>query len=220
MEPKSWHKFRLHPGYNWRALGEGADRGWLLLTAVLLAGSVLAMAFPAPWLDWQPALAATQPWRAWTAAWLHWSEQHLGANLLAGAVVGAYGFAAQLPRAQTWAWAAAWPLTQLGLLSRSELLHYGGLSGVLHAGVAIVCLHLLVQARGGRRWIGAGVALGLVIKLISEKPWGAVLQRSADWDITLAPLAHATGALAGLLCGAVALLVLRRRRRDAAERAA
>lgn len=200
-------------GQDLRAGGAGAARGWLVLTAVLMGGSVFAMAFPAPWLDWQPALAATQPWRAWTAAWLHWSEQHLAANLLAGAVVGAYGWTAQLPRAQAFAWAAAWPLTHLGLLSRPDLLHYGGLSGVLHAGVAIVCLHLLVHARGRRRWIGAGVALGLVVKLISEKPWGAVLQRSADWDIALAPLAHTTGALAGLTCGAVALLVLRVRKR-------
>lgn len=185
----------------------GRDRSWLVLTALLMGGSLLAFAVPATWWDWQPALALAQPWRAVTAAWVHWSEQHLGANLLAAAVVGAYGWTAQLPRQQAWAWAAAWPLTHLGLLARPELLHYGGLSGVLHAGVAIVCLQLLARARGRRRWIGAGVALGLVIKLVSEKPWGAALRHSDDWDIAVAPLAHATGALAGLLCGALALLL-------------
>ncbi len=183
-----------------------------MVAGLLMGGSVLVMAVPAVWLDWQPALAFSNPWRAFTAAWVHWSEQHLGTNLLAAAVVAAYGWSAQVPRHMAWAWAAAWPLTQLGLLVKPELLRYGGLSGVLHAGVAIVCLFLLVHAHGRQRLVGAGVALGLVIKLLSEKPWGAVLQRSADWDIAVAPLAHATGALAGLLCGAVALAWLRRTR--------
>ncbi len=174
-----------------------------------MLGSLLAFAAPALWLDWQPGLAGSNPWRAFSAAWVHWSEQHLGANLLAAAVVGAYGFAAQVPRLQAGAWVAAWPLTHLALLSRPDLLHYGGLSGVLHAGVALVCLHLLLQGRGRRRWIGAGVALGLVAKLLSEKPWGAALRHSADWDIAVAPLAHATGALAGLLCGLLALLLVK-----------
>ena len=177
-----------------------------------MAGSVLAMALPAAGLDWQPGQALAQPWRAVTAAWVHWSEQHLGANLLAALVVGAYGWAARVPREQAWAWAAAWPLTHLGLLVKPELLRYGGLSGVLHAGVAIVCLYLLVHAAGLRRWVGAGVALGLVVKVATEKPWGAALQRSEDWDIAVAPLAHATGAVAGLLCGALALLFSSRAR--------
>ena len=187
--------------------GPVAARAWLVCAAVLMVGSVLAMALPAAWLDWQPEQAFAQPWRAVTAAWVHWSEQHLGANLLAAAVVAAYGWAARVPRHQAWAWAAAWPLTHLGLLVKPELLRYGGLSGVLHAGVAIVCLYLLVRAVGLRRWVGAGVALGLVVKVATEEPWGAALQRSADWDIAVAPLAHATGAVAGLLCSALALVL-------------
>jgi rhomboid family GlyGly-CTERM serine protease len=179
----------------------------MTVTVALLAGSLLALLLPAPWLDWQPERAWMQPWRAVTAAWVHWSEQHLGANLLAAAVVGAYGLAAQVPRAHALAWLAAWPLTHVGLLLNPDLLHYGGMSGVLHAGVAIVCLHLLVQGSGRQRWVGAGVSLGLVVKLLREEPWGPALQRSADWDIAVAPLAHSTGALAGLLC---ALLVCAR----------
>ena len=189
-------------------MSEGA-RWWLWLTAVLMGGTVLAWWLPAGWLDWQPDLAITEPWRAWSAAFVHWSPLHLGANLLAAAVVGAYGLAAQVPRAQAVAWFAAWPLTQLGLLAKPDLAHYGGLSGVLHGGVAIVCLWLLVVARGGRRAVGAAVALGLLIKLVSEGPWGPALQRSDDFDIALAPIAHATGALAGLLCGGLALAVTR-----------
>jgi hypothetical protein len=116
-----------------------------------------------------------------------------------------------LPRQQTLAWLVAWPLSHALLLVRPELLHYGGLSGMLHGGVAITCLFLLGRTHGGRRVVGALVSLGLVIKLAGETPWGPALQRSEEWDIAVVPLAHTTGALAGLLCGAVALWLTRPR---------
>ncbi len=180
-------------------------RAWAALAALLMAASVAALWVPAAWLDWQPDLAFSQPWRAFTAAFVHWSDQHLVANLSAAAVVGAYGWAAQLPREQTLAWLVAWPLSTLMLLLRPELAHYGGLSGMLHGGVAITCLWLLLRARGGRRVVGGLVTLGLFIKLASETPWGPALQHPQEWDIAVVPLAHATGALAGFICGAVAL---------------
>ena len=167
---------------------------------------MLAHAVPASWIDWQPGRVLHEPWRAFTAAFVHWSDRHLLANLLAAAVVAAYGWQARLPAALAAAWLVAWPLTHIGLLLKPDLLHYGGLSGVLHAGVAVVCLWLLVATRGGPRSVGTLVTLGLLIKLASESPWGPALQRSAEFDIALAPLAHASGALAGALCGAWALL--------------
>ena len=185
------------------------SRLWLRLTAVLMGGALLGWWLPSAWLDWQPDLAATEPWRAWTAVFVHWSPLHLGSNLLAAAVVAAYGVASQVSRGFAGAWFLAWPLTQLGLLLKPDLAHYGGLSGLLHGGVAIVCLWLLVAAQGARRAIGAAVALGLAIKLVSESPWGPALQHSEEFDIAVAPIAHATGAAAGLLCGGLALLAHR-----------
>ena len=180
-------------------------QAWLALAAALAAASVLAWWAPAWALHWQPALAAAEPWRAFSAAFVHWSPMHLGANLGAAAAVAAFGWAAKLPPRAALAWGVAWPLTHVGLLLRPELAHYGGLSGLLHGGVAVVVLWLLVQERGRRRAIGAMVGLGLAAKLWLEQPWGPVLRPAAGWDIALAPLAHATGAAAGLLCGAVAL---------------
>lgn len=180
-------------------------RSWAALAALLIAGSAAAWWLPSAWLDWQPDLAAVQPWRLFSAAWVHWSGRHLLANVWAAVVVGAYGWAAGLPPRATAAWLAAWPLTHLGLMLRPELQHYGGLSGVLHAGVAITTLWLLLAPQRRRRAIGAAVALGLVIKLASEEPWGPALQRTAEWDIALAPLSHASGAVAGLLCAALVL---------------
>lgn len=188
---------------------------WLTCTAVLCAGSLLAWLLPTAWLDWQPEQAWQQPWRWITAAFVHWSPLHLGANLLAAVVVGAYGWAARLPPSAALAWVLAWPLSHGALLVQPALGHYGGLSGVLHAGVAVVCLWLLVDPGAGpgrrrRRAIAAAVSTGLVIKLLSEQPWGPPLRHGTEWDIAVAPLAHATGALAGLFCAAAALAWARR----------
>jgi len=178
---------------------------WAALATLLAAGSLLAFALPAMTLDWQPALAAREPWRAWTAAFVHWSPLHLGANLAGTAVVVALGLAARLPARCALAWAVAWPLTHLGLLLQPALAHYGGLSGVLHAGVAVAALTLVACERGRRRWLGGAVLAGLLVKVLLEEPWGAPLRHGGGWDIATAPLAHATGAAAGLLCGALAL---------------
>ncbi len=163
-------------------------------------------------LDWQPQLAWSQPWRLLTAAAVHYSALHLGANLAGALLVGALGAVAELPMRVVCAWLLAWPLTQLGLLSRPDLLHYGGLSGVLHAGVAIVALHLIVRGPRPRRRIGLAILAVLCVKVLSEAPWGPALRHPEGWDIAVAPSAHASGVLCGLLCAALFHLPERRTR--------
>jgi hypothetical protein len=133
--------------------------GWLAVTAMLALGAILValiglehggLAVGTAWsaaIDWRPGPPLDQPWRLWTAAWVHWSTAHLGVNLVGAAVVGAVGWRARAPRAAAIAWFLAWPLTALSMtLSNAHgaptLLHYGGLSGVLHAGVAVLGLTL------------------------------------------------------------------------------
>ena len=199
---------RLNALVSENAPGSAPERApgrlWLLLSALLGALAVLLWWAPAMAFDWQPALAWHQPWRWWTAAGVHWSERHLAGNLGAAVVVAAYGLAARVPARVAWAWFAAWPLTHLGLLLQPGLQHYGGLSGVLHAGVAAASLWLACAARGRRRVIGMLMLAGLLAKLLIEAPWGAPLRHSPGWDIALAPLGHATGSAAGLLCAALA----------------
>jgi rhomboid family GlyGly-CTERM serine protease len=182
------------------------------LAALLATASLAAWWLPAALLDWQPGLAASEPWRWWTAALVHWSPRHLGANLLGAGLVAALGWVARVPPSAALAWAIAWPLSHGALLVQPALAHYGGLSGVLHAGVAVAALHLLRTERGRRRWIGGAVFAGLALKLLLEAPWGAPLRYTAEWDIAVAPLAHATGAIAGVL--AWLLLALFRSRRQ------
>jgi rhomboid family GlyGly-CTERM serine protease len=186
------------------------QRGWAALTVLLSSLSLLVWTQPSAGLDWQPQLAATEPWRAWTAVFVHWSRHHLLANLAACAVVGLFGWSAKLPLRCTWAWVLAWPLTQWALLLQPGLQHFGGLSGILHGGVAVVLVELL--ARGGReRRIAAAVSAGLLIKLWMEQPLGSALRVVDGWDIAVVPFSHLTGAVAGAICALGLRLLMRRR---------
>ena len=174
------------------------------MAALLGVSAVLGWPVAHTSIDWQPQLALCEPWRAWTAVAVHYSALHLGANLAGVLLVGALGIVAEVPGRVVWAWLAAWPLTQLGLLARPELAHYGGLSGVLHAGVAVAAVHLLVAGPRARRVIAAVILAGLCFKVLREAPWGPALTHPPGWDIAVAPLAHASGAIAGLLCALLA----------------
>ena len=180
-------------------MGRSRFSAWTALCLALAWGAAVAYALPTERLDWQPGLAG-QAWRWWTAAWVHWSAQHLLANLVGVLVLSALGWAARLPRRAALAWLLAWPLTHLALLTSPDLVHFGGLSGVLHAGVAVAALTLLFRpSRADRLW-GLAIGLGLILKIALEQPLGPALRQLPGWDIDIAPLAHATGALAGALC--------------------
>lgn len=178
----------------------GPVAGWWALCAVAAAGALVAQAADPAALRWQPELAFSQPWRCLTAAWVHLSPLHLGANLAGTALLAALGQAAGCGRRAALAWALAWPLTHLALLAEPALTAYGGLSGLLHAGVAVAAVQLLRAERGRRQAVGAALAAGLLAKLLLEAPWAGPLRQVPGWDIAIAPLAHATGALAGGLC--------------------
>jgi rhomboid family GlyGly-CTERM serine protease len=198
-----------------------ADRGrsWVALAAALALGAVLAFAAPAEALDWEAPLAWREPWRAWTAVLVHYSTLHLVANLAGAALVAALGWTARVPRSTTVAWLVAWPLTQLGLLARPDLLHYGGLSGVLHAATACVGWQLAAHAHGQRRAIGVLVLAGVAIKVASESPWGPALRTPPGWDIATAPFAHASGLVAGLVAAIVCDAIAHARGRGSARAA-
>jgi rhomboid family GlyGly-CTERM serine protease len=185
------------------------SRAWWLVALALAAGSLLIALADPNRFDWQPSLALTQPWRWWTAAWVHWSGGHRWANLLGTLLVATLGWRAHCDRADALAWFGAWPLTQLGLSMQPGLLHYGGLSGVLHAGVVIAAMGLGQREHGLRRAVGFAILAGVVLKVLFERPWLEPLRLSPGWDIAIAPAAHLSGSLAGALC-ALAAAVWRR----------
>jgi len=161
-----------------------------------------------------PQASGAQAWRWWSAAVVHLNVEHLVGNLWAAAVVGAWGWVARVSAPQAIAWLLAWPLSQALLVTDpGSLARYAGLSATLHAGTAIVCWHLLWQAHGLRRGVGAAVSLAISIKLAMEVP---VLQQAvAGWMGTGPPqpqaLPHAPGHVVaghahgcGVLAGVVA----------------
>ena len=181
------------------------SRGWVGVAAGFAACALLGGLIDPALIDWQPALAWRQPWRAFSAIGVHYSAAHLVGNLAGVALAGVFGVAALVPARLAWAWLAAWPLTHFGLLIRPDLAHYGGLSGVVHAGVAIVIVFVLVSGTRRQRLVGSAVLVGFCAKLLSEAPWGEALRHPAGWDIAVAPLAHTSGALAGAVCAVLAL---------------
>jgi rhomboid family GlyGly-CTERM serine protease len=188
--------------------GAGA---WLAVAALLGVIAFGGAALPPASIDWQPALAWREPWRAFSAVGVHYSAQHLLVNAVGLAVAAVFGVVAGVPARIACAWLAAWPLTQLGLLLRPDLTHYGGLSGVLHGGVAAVCVSLVALGTRAQRLVGGVVLAGLCVKIVSESPWGPTLRHGTGLDIAVAPLGHATGALAGAACAAFALWLGRSR---------
>jgi len=193
-------------------------RGWVGFCALLGLAALLGQAVAPEHLDWQPRVALAEPWRAFTAIAVHYGRLHLGANLAGVALVAALGVAAEVPRRTTWAWIVAWPLVHLGLLARPDLVHYGGLSGVLHAGVAAIGVHLVATQGRARRTIGLLLLAGLSAKVVSEAPWGPPLHHPAGWDIATAPFAHLCGLACGIACSAFAEWRARRLARTRASR--
>lgn len=187
----------------WIAIASTLAVGSLLVHVGGRSGSALASAW-AQAIDWQPALARAEPWRAWSAVFVHYSGLHLVANLIGALGVAAWGGVARVPPRCVVAWLIAWPLVQAGLLMQPELRHYGGLSGVLHSGVAVVAVHLLCAGTPVQRRIGAAVLAALVLKLLTESPWTGPISHPPGWDIAVAPGAHVSGGLAGSAVAALA----------------
>jgi rhomboid family GlyGly-CTERM serine protease len=184
---------------------------WVAFAALLGALSLAAALLPAGAIDWQAQLAWSEPWRWWSAALVHLSPRHLAANLAGCAVVAAFGWAARLPSRWAWAWIGAWPLMHLALLAVPGLSRYGGLSGLLHAGVAVAAAGAVCIGPARQRRIGLVVLGGLAAKVVLERPWDGPTQLWPGWDIAVVPAAHAAGALAGLACGFVACATTRAR---------
>jgi rhomboid family GlyGly-CTERM serine protease len=180
---------------------------WLGLCAVLAAGSLAAWIRdnPPDWL-WHAATWQQHPWAVFTAAFVHLSAAHLLGNLLALAALALLGQALRAGGASALALLAAWPLGTAGLQLWPSITSYGGLSLVVHAGVAVLAAHCALRPRGVRaaRIWALLLAAGLAAKLIAERAWQQPLLFDSAWGFKVAVAAHLSGALAGLAC---ALLV-------------
>ena len=193
-----------------RAAAARAGWAWGAVAAGHALASIVVFRLDGAWLhvlDWQGASAALQPWRMFTAAWVHWSASHLAMNLAGAAALGVLGWRLALPSAAAHAWLLAWPLAHVVSLAASGPAHLGGLSGTLHAGAAVAAVWALRRGHGRARAIGALLAAGLLVKLAWE--WWRGPQPLAGTDAITWPLIHAIGTV----CGATVAFVVSQRGR-------
>ncbi len=171
-------------------------------------------------LTWRASDWTSHVWTLWTSAWVHLNTPHLIGNQLALGALTAIGWMLRPPLSAALAWTLSWPLLQVSLVLWPQVAHAVGLSGLLHAGVAVLGLHLLMGAapRGARPW-GATLLGGLLFKVMLERGWYHPVVRSADADLSVVQAAHLTGVVWGVLLGALAALWARRAQRAGALRA-
>lgn len=166
---------------------------WPLLAGAFALAAALLFLFPLPLA---PAVASP------LAALVHLNERHLLANLAGCAALGWLGHRAGMGGPQALAWLLAWPLGQLALLAGPPLVRFGGLSGWLHAGGALVIASLLMRT-GRERLIGAALLAGLLAKLALEQPF-APPHFDPTWGFAPVPFAHFAGSLIGAALALIA----------------
>ena len=177
---------------------------WLLVFAIL--GAELAPLGEA--LEYRRGLAFSEPWRLFTAHYVHLSFLHACLNAVALILLG-HLFADRLrPRDMFGILAVAPMLLSLAFwFVLPELQWYRGLSGVLHAIYFAGCIAWVAQTAGRARWLPTAALLGGAVKVLIEQPWDASFPVHEVLRVAVVPQAHLVGAIVGAAAG----LVLRRR---------
>ncbi len=152
-----------------------------------------------PWLGQlliydRSAIAHGELWRLLTGNLVHLSGAHLAldmaAFLIAGAIIEQRGY-----RHFTTLCVSAAALIGVAIyLFEPTLQFYGGLSGVVTAAVAYLCLQGMTE-HGSWRWLCAAMLAGLSAKLWIELVWGkSLLLVVGSGNFVPVPLSHLTGA--------------------------
>lgn len=197
------------------------SHSWLLLCALHGVASMLLWWAPADTLallTWQADGGLRRAWTLWSSAWVHLNTPHLISNQLALGVLTAFVWVVRPPLASALAWLLAWPLVQAVLPLWPQIGYAVGLSGVLHAGVAVLAVHLLRQRIAlpqARRW-GLLLGLGLLAKLGLERGWNHPVVWDTANHMSVVRGAHLAGAFWGLCLGLLTSGPFRRQRPETA----
>lgn len=138
----------------------------------------------------------------WTASLVHLSAAHLLVNLGALLVLAVLGLFLRAQWSATLAVLLAWPLGTLALAWWPQVGWYAGMSGLLTAMLAVLCVHAVLQP--GSRMVAVVLCIALALKLGAEQAWARPLAFDPLWGFNVVNAAHLSGALAG---AAVAALV-------------
>jgi len=178
---------------------------WPTLCAALAVASLAVWAAgpaAAAALQWDAGTWMRQPWTLFTSALVHLSGAHLLANLLALGALAILGWSMGAGTPASIALLGAWPLGTLALLAWPGVTRYSGLSGLVHAAVAVLWVHAAIRGRAYPLTFVLFVAL--VFKLLGEHAWTTPVAFDPDWGFNVVYAAHLGGALTGAVCGLVA----------------
>ena len=120
-----------------------ASRTWLALCALHGVASMLmwwAGDRAVDALTWRADGWLQQPWTLWTSAWVHLGTPHLIGNQLALGALTAFGWMVRPRLSAAMAWLLCWPLAQASLQLWPHIGYAVGLSGLLHAGTAVMAM--------------------------------------------------------------------------------
>jgi len=151
------------------------------------------------WLD--------RPWSLWTSAWVHMNTQHLISNQLAVGALTAMAWVLKPGWRASLAWVLVWPVIPLAMPFWPHVGYFAGLSGLIHAAVAVSGVYLVaaqVTVPKARRW-GMMLLLGLALKLWLEQAWLHPVVWNEGLGMSVVQCAHLVGVLSGLLVMVVLL---------------
>lgn len=134
-------------------------------------------------------------WTLWSSALMHINGWHLFTNLVVIGALAAVGYTVDMPAPPALAWLASWPLVTLGLTLWPSVSSYVGLSGVTHAGVAVLSVWLMLHGR--LAWWTLLIPVGLAVKLVGEHAWTQPIAFRPYWQFNVVFAAHLSGAVVG-----------------------
>jgi rhomboid family GlyGly-CTERM serine protease len=141
---------------------------------------------------------AAQPWRLWTAHWVHITAWHWGLNAAALALLPEVFWTAR-PRLFALLWLLLPVLISLMFsLCLPSLNAYAGLSGVLHGLYLALALDAISSPNRTERRMGWVIAVGLVAK-VSYEAYSGSSQTAALIGANVILQAHQYGAVLGVL---------------------
>jgi rhomboid family GlyGly-CTERM serine protease len=144
------------------------------------------------------AIGSGEIWRMVTGHLVHFSGQHLVANLAVFALLLGLAKRASV---KAWMWLVFICPIALGVLLyvlRPELAAYGGLSGVLSAMFTFVAMRYAVE-RAVMAWLFRGAIALFSVKLWVEFVAGASVVGDLGDGVVVEPVAHAIGACLGVI---------------------
>lgn len=183
---------------------------WLSLCVLHAVASMLVWWMGerlAAWMIWRADDWDDRPWSLWTSAWVHMNTQHLISNQLAVGALAAMAWVLKPGLRASLAWLLTWPVIPLVLPYWPHIGYYAGLSGLIHAAVAVVGVYLVAGRTTvpmARRW-GGMLLLGLVTKLLIERAWHWPVVWSDNLGISVVQASHLVGSMAGAVA-AIAVL--------------